>query len=243
MSTARGAARFLSHLCLTWLSVCAVAQAEVCDAKFFHNGGVIEIGSTGMLSVSAKLSFSQVKKTSAGVCQAQVKGFAKYALMSALSGSSDIDHLLSISANKISISNVRPGKPADSATVDMQLLGLFGFGAPITAAGQKFSAQSYSLAVGDPKRGPTTPVTVRMGEKTVGTPQMTQTAVGKISCWPVRYSRTTDATNAQIQGMVLPIPSIPSQVTDWFCPATSLVMKQEIEHSGQRSVIEVKVLK
>jgi hypothetical protein len=32
-------------------------------------------------------------------------------------------------------------------------------------------------------------------------------------------------------------------VTDWFCPATNLVMKQEIEHSGQKSVVEVKVLR
>jgi hypothetical protein len=46
-----------------------------------------------------------------------------------------------------------------------------------------------------------------------------------------------------VQGMVLQIPSIQSQVTDWFCPSTNLVMKQEIEHSGQKSVIEVKVLR
>jgi hypothetical protein len=59
----------------------------------------------------------------------------------------------------------------------------------------------------------------------------------------VRYARSTDTTNAQVQGMVLQIPSIQSQVTDWFCPSTNLVMKQEIEHSGQKSVIEVKVLR
>jgi hypothetical protein len=204
---------------------------------------VIEIGGSGMLNVSAKLTFSQVKKTSASVCQAQVKGFAKYALMSFLSGTNDIDHVLTISGNKTSIANAQPGKSADTATFDVQLLGLFGFGAPIQAAGQKFAAQSYTLAVGDPKRGPTTPVGVRMGEKTVGTQQSIQTAVGKLQCWPVRYARSTDATTAQVQGMALPIPSIQSQVTDWFCPATNLVMKQEIEHSGQKSVIEVKVLR
>ena len=96
---------------------------------------------------------------------------------------------------------------------------------------------------GDPKRGPTTPIGIQMGEKIVGTQQTIQTAAGKLSCWPVRYSRHTEATTAFVQGMQLPIPSIPSQVTDWFCPATNLVMKQEIEHSGQRSVIEVKVLR
>ena len=222
---------------------CASAQAQICEARFFHNGGLIEIGSSGMLNVSAKLTFSQVKKTSGTVCQAQVKGFASYALVSFLSGSSEIDHVLSVSGSKTSVANARPGKAADTATFDVQLLGLFGFGAPIQSAGQKFAAQSYSLAVGDPKRGSTTPVGVRMGEKTVGAQQLIQTAVGKLKCWPVRYARSTDATTAQVQGMVLPIPSIQSQVTDWFCPSTNLVMRQEIEHSGQKSVIEVKVLR
>ena len=219
------------------------AQAQICDARFFHNGGVIEIGSSGMLNVSAKLTFSQVKKISSTACQAQVKGFAKYSLMSFLSGANDIDHVLRVSGNKTSVVDARPGKSADSATFDVQLLGLFGFGAPIQAAGQKFAPQSYTLAMGDPKRGPTTPVGVRMGEKTVGTQQSLQTAVGKLQCWPVRYARSTDATTAQVQGMMLPIPSIQSQVTDWFCPSTNLVMKPEIEHSGQKSVIEVKVLR
>jgi hypothetical protein len=225
------------------LGLCTSAQAQICEARFFHNGGVIEIGGSGMLNVSAKLTFSQVKKTSGTVCQAQVNGFAKYALLSFLSGANDIDHVLSVNGNKTSIANARPGKAADTATFDVQLLGLFGFGEPIRAAGQKFAAQSYTLAVGDPKRGSTTPVGVRMGEKTVGAQQTIQTAVGKLQCWPVRYARSTDATTAQVQGLVLPIPSIPSQVTDWFCPSTNLVMKQEIEHSGQKSVVEVKVLR
>ena len=234
--------------CKVWmlsvlLVACTSAQAHICEARFFHNGGVIEIGSSGMLNVSAKLTFSQVKKTSATVCQAQVNGFAKYALMSFLSGSNDIDHTLSVSGNQTRVVNARPGKAADTATFDVQLVVLFGFGTPIQAAGQKFPAQSYTLAVGDPKRGPTTPVSVRMGEKIVGTQQTIQTAVGRLQCWPVRYARSTDATTAQVQGMVLPIPSIQSQVTDWFCPSTNLVMKQEIEHSGQKSVIEVKVLR
>jgi hypothetical protein len=236
-----GSCKVLTLLAL--LGVCTSAQAQICDARFFHNGGVIEIGSSGMLNVSAKLTFSQVKKTSDAACQAQVKGFANYALMSFLSGSSDINHVLNVSANQTSVASARPGKAADTATFDAQLLGLFGFGAPIRAAGQKFAAQSYTLAVGDPKRGPTTPVGVRMGEKTVGAQQTIQTAVGKLQCWPVRYARSTDATTAQVQGMVLPIPSIPSRVTDWFCPSTNLVMKQEIEHSGQKSVVEVKVLR
>lgn len=227
----------------TGFGLCATVHAEICDAKFFHNGGVIEIGSSGMLTVSAKLTFSQVKKTSTTVCQAQVKGFAKYAFVSFLSGSNDIDHSIVVNGRNTSVSNARPGKTADTATFDAQLLGLFGFGAPIQAAGQKFPAQSYSLMAGDPKRGPTTPIGIQMGEKTVGTQQTIQTAAGKLSCWPVRYSRHTEATTAFVQGMQLPIPSIPSQVTDWFCPATNLVMKQEIEHSGQRSVIEVKVLR
>ena len=123
------------------------------------------------------------------------------------------------------------------------MLGLFGYGEPIRAAGQLFPAQSFRLAIGDPRRGPTTPLTVRVGEKTVGAQQRIETAVGQQSCWPVRYSRGTDPTLVNVRGAMIPLPNIQSLVTDWFCPSLNLVMKQEIMQSGQRSVIEVKALR
>jgi hypothetical protein len=48
---------------------------------------------------------------------------------------------------------------------------------------------------------------------------------------------------ANVRGVVISIPAVQSYVTDWYCPAVSLVMKQEIEQAGQRAVIEVKTVR
>jgi hypothetical protein len=221
------------------LTGAGAVHAEMCSAKFFHDGGMIEIGGTGIFSIQAKMAFSQVKKTNADVCQAKVRGFANYSLMGMFSGSNDLDHLMLINGNKSSLTKAAAGNRADAASFDLRLLNVFGYGAPIQSAGQRFPAQAFKLDLGDPNQA-TTPLMVRTGEKTVGTRQSIQTSLGQQSCWPVRYARTTDATVANLRGMTIPVPSIQSKITDWFCPQANLVMKQEIEHAGQRGVIEVK---
>ncbi len=228
---------------LALLGFTHVAAAEVCKAKFFHDGGEIEIVGSGLIQVSAKLNFSQVKKSSAQQCQALVKGYANYALLGMLSGETEVDHVMRIDGVKTSLSKSGVAKKAGDADVDVQMLSLFGYGEPIRAAGQRFAPQSFRLAIGDPRRGPTTPLTVRMGEKTVGAQQRMDTAIGQQSCWPVRYTRGTDPTIINLRGAMIPLPNIQSQVTDWFCPSINLVMKQEIIQSGQRSVIEVKSIR
>jgi hypothetical protein len=224
-----------------WMSA-GVARADMCGAKFFHDGGVIEIAGSGIFTVNARMAFSQVKKTSADVCQAKVRGFANYALMGMFTGANDLDHLMLINGTKSSLTKSAPGKSADAATFDLRLLNIFGYGAPIQSAGQRFPAQSFRLDLGDPNQA-TTPLTVRTGEKTVGARQSIQTALGQQSCWPVRYARNTDPTVANLRGITIPVPSIQSQITDWFCPQVNLVMKQEVEHAGQRGVIEVRTVK
>lgn len=228
---------------LVLLGMTNMAVADVCQAKFFHQGGEIEIVGSGLIQVSAKLNFSQVEKSSAKQCQALIKGQVNYALLGMLSGETEVDHVMRVEGVKTSLT--KPGevkKPGDP-DIDVQMLSLFGYGAPISAAGQRFAPQSFRLAIGDPRRGPTTPLTVRMGEKTVGEQQRIETALGQQSCWPVRYSRGTDPTLIQLRGAMIPLPPIQSQVTDWFCPSLNLVMKQEIMQSGQRSVIEVKSIR
>ena len=219
-----------------------VARADMCSAKFFHDGGIIEIAGSGIFSINAKMAFSQVKKANAEVCQAKVRGFANYSLMGMFTGANDLDHLMLINGSKSSLTKIAPGKSPDAATFDLRMLNIFGYGAPIQSAGQRFPAQSFRLDLGDPSQA-TTPLTVRTGEKTVGARQSIQTALGQQSCWPVRYSRNTDATVANLRGITIPVPPIQSQITDWFCPQANLVMKQEVEHAGQRGVIEVKSVK
>lgn len=228
-----------SLLTMSMVTAVGIAHADMCSAKFFHDGGMIEIGGTGIFSINAKMAFSQVKKTNADVCQAKVRGFANYSLMGMFSGSNDLDHLMMIHGNKSSLTKSSTAHRADAASFDLRLLNIFGYGAPIQSAGQRFPAQAFKLDLGDPNQA-TTPLMIRTGEKTVGVRQSIQTALGQQSCWPVRYARTTDATVANLRGMTIPVPPIQSNITDWFCPQANLVMKQEIEHAGQRGVIEVK---
>ncbi len=70
---------------------------------------------------------------------------------------------------------------------------------------------------------------MRIGEKRVGARKTIDTALGSQSCWPITYTRNSDATTVAIKGLVLPIPAINTTVTDWYCPKINLVALQEID--------------
>jgi hypothetical protein len=221
----------------------ASVQASICDAKFFHNSGLIEITGKGIVQVSARMTFSQVKKTGKQSCQALVKGNASYALFGLLTGAADLDHVLTANALQAKLVKNGPGHTAEAEAFDMQMVSIFGYGTEIKMAGQRLPPQNFRLAIGDPRKGPTTALTVRVGEKIVGTRQSIDTALGPQLCWPVRYPRGTEQTMANVRGVIIAIPAVQSYVTDWYCPAVSLVMKQEVEQAGQRAVIEVKTVR
>lgn len=238
-ASARGV-RLRVLLALALLGSAGLAQADVCSARFFHDGGSIEIAGTGILTVSAQLSFSKVRKSTADVCQAQVNGQATYGLMGLFGGTTDVNHLMRVNGANTTFVESGSASSRAPATIDLKMLSLFGYGAAINAPGQRLPAQSFRVALGDPGRGPTTPLTVRTGERTVGKRETIDTALGRLSCWPVRYDRNTEPTMASVRNVQLMVPAIQSQVTDWYCPASNLVMRQEINQGGQRSLIEVK---
>ena len=242
--TGPAAMRAAQLLCtLVLAGAASLAHADVCGARFFHDGGSIEIAGTGIVTVSAHLSFSKVRKTSPVVCQAQVNGQVSYGLMGLFSGVTDVDHLMRVNGAKTTFSGSGTAGAQEAPAIDLKMLSLFGYGAAIRSPGQRLPAQSFPVSIGDPARGPVTPMTIRTGEKTVGKRETIDTALGRLSCWPVRYDRSTDPTMANVRNIQLMIPAIQSQVTDWYCPASDLVMRQEIDQGGQRSVIEVKSVK
>ena len=228
---------------IVFLMCGASVRASICDATFFHNGGLIEITGKGIVQVSARMTFSQVKKTGKQSCQAQVKGNASYALFGLLTGAADLDHVLTANALQTKLIKNGPSHTAEAEAFDMQMVSIFGYGTEIKMAGQRLPPQNFRLAIGDPRKGPTTALTVRVGEKVVGTRQSIDTALGPQLCWPLRYPRGTEQTMANMRGVMIAIPAVQSHVTDWYCPAVSLVMKQEIEQAGQRAVIEVKTVR
>ncbi len=48
---------------------------------------------------------------------------------------------------------------------------------------------------------------------------------------------------ATFKGLTIPIPALNTTVTDWYCPAVNLVMKQDIDQQGIRSAVEITKVK
>ncbi|MEI2418123.1 hypothetical protein V8Z80_18245 [Orrella sp. JC864] len=238
----------ISRICLAGAAplllaagVQAAQPSGICQARFMHDGGHLKVSGTGIVQVQAQLSFSGVSKQGADRCSATVRGNAAYSLAGLPGGESDIDHQLRVTDGRSSFQ--RRGGSSSGGDFDLRLLGLFGYGTPIEREGQRLPGESFQLAVGD--RGPKgqvglPPTTFHIGERVVGARERIDTAAaGSQQCWPIRYSRETGATQASFNGLVLPIPAMRSQVTDWFCPDVGMVLKQEIVQAGQRAVIEV----
>lgn len=218
------------------------AGSGICQAPFMHDGGRLRVAGTGIIQVQADLSFAEVSKQGADRCGALVRGNATYSLAGLPGGETDIDHRLQVSDGHSSFERRGSGQ-ASGRSFDLRLLGLFGYGTPITGEGQRLPGESFQLEIGD--QGPQgkvglPPTTFHIGERTVGAKTRIDTvAAGSQECWPIRYTRETGATQASFSGLVLPIPAMKSQVTDWFCPDMGMVLKQDIVQAGQQASIEV----
>lgn len=216
------------------------AYAGLCEAPFMHDGGQAQLVGSGGLRLGADLAFSEVTKRSNDVCEARVRGSATYGLMGLPPGKSTLDYWMAIKDGKATFErqNDQGKREPVNGKFDLRMLGLFAYGTPVTKVGQTFPAQRFQINV-DKKAVQTDPVVVNTGIKTVGERQTIQTAVGDQSCWPIRYTRIIDPTQASFNGLVLPIPGMTSEVTDWFCPDLNMVMKQESSQSGVVSTVEV----
>ncbi len=220
------------------------AIAGLCEAPFMHDGGQAQLTGSGGLQMGADLSFTEVKKTGGDTCEARVRGMATFGLMGLPPGKSDLDYWMTVKDGKASFER-RDGsgkREPVNGKFDLRMLGLFAYGEPITRSGQSFPALKFQINV-DRKAVQTQPIVVKTGEKTVGERQSIQTAVGTQSCWPIRYTRIIDPTQASFNGLVLPVPGMTSSVTDYFCPDVNMVMKQESEQNGVNSVVEVTKIK
>jgi len=155
-------------------------------------------------------------------------------------GKSTLDYVMAVRSGNVTFERVDASGKREpvQGKFDLRMLGLFSYGEPISRVGQTFPAQRFQINV-DRKAVQAEPVVVNTGTKTVGERASIDTASGRQSCWPIRYTRVIDPTKASFNGMVLPIPGITSEVTDWFCPKVNMVMKQESLQNGVTSVVEV----
>lgn len=227
------------------LGLHAVSAAEgLCDAPFMHDQGRVRLDGTGALRLGADLSFTEVKKKSGGECQARVSGTATFGLGGLPPGKSTLDYWMTLRDGQASFQRQteQGGREPVDGKFDLRMLGLFSYGEPISKAGQTFPARKFQINV-DHKGVDAKPVVVHTGTKTVGEKAAIDTASGRQSCWPIKYSRVIEATQASFSGLVLPIPEIRATVTDWFCPELNMVMRQESQQQGVSSTVEVTELK
>ncbi|WP_414650877.1 hypothetical protein [Eoetvoesiella sp.] len=218
----------------------APATAGICSAPFMHDGGQAQLSGSGALAMAANLAFSNVSKQGADNCEARVVGDTSIGLMGMPPSTSKLDYWLTVRNGKASFERREAdgSRSPVNGKFDLRMLGLFAYGTPVSRQGQTFPALKFQINV-DRKAVQADPIVVRTGEKTVGARKTIQTASGSQACWPISYTRVIEATRASFNGLVLPIPAMTSAVTDWFCPALNMVMKQESVQNGVSSTVEV----
>lgn len=216
-----------------------VHAAGMCQTPFMHDGGHVQLSGTGGMQLGADLAFSDVQKHDGDHCTARVQGKATYGLAGLPPGQSSLDYWMTVNNGNVTFERSENGRRVPvSGKFDLRMLGLFAYGEPITRQGQTFPELRFQINL-DKKSVEAAPIVIHTGTRTVGAKQTLQTAVGEQSCWPVVYSRRSEATQASFSGIVLPIPEMTSTVTDWFCPDVNMVMKQESVQAGVTSVVEV----
>lgn len=209
-----------------------------------HEGGYTQLRGSGALRLGADLNFTQVSKQSDQQCEARVTGQATYGLAGLPEGSSSLDYYMTVTGGEAHFERLEAdgSRRPVQGKFDLRMLGLFTYGEPITGAGQTFPELHFQINV-DRKAVDSQPIGVHTGIKRVGDVQPIATAAGQQHCWPVRYTRTIDSSQASFSGIVLPIPGMTSEVTDWFCPDLNMVMKQESQQGSLTSVVEVTELR
>lgn len=228
------------------LGAADAARAGVCDAKFMHDGGAVQLTGSGNIALGADLAFTEVMKSNGGNCRARVRGVARFSYAGLPPGKTRLDYLMTVKDGQAVFvkyaSAGQASQPADGQ-FDLRMLGLFAYDGKLNV-GQKLPGASFRLKIG--KQAPVggqPGATVRIGEKTVGRATAIHTALGRQSCHPVTYTRNSDPAMAAFQGLILPIPGMNTTVTDWYCPAVNLVMKQDIDQGGVKSAVEMTQIK
>ncbi|CAB3828661.1 hypothetical protein LMG26842_01703 [Achromobacter dolens] len=228
------------------LGAVGVAQAGVCDAKFMHEGGAVQLTGSGNIALGADLAFTEVTKSNGDNCRARVQGVARFSYAGLPPGKSKLDYLMTVKGGQatfLKYASAGEAPQPSEGQFDLRMLGLFAYDGKLNP-GQKLPGSSFRLKIGkEAPVGGQPSTTVRIGEKTVGRSTSIGTALGQQACHPVTYTRNSDPTMATFQGLTIPIPGMNTTVTDWYCPAVNLVMKQDIDQGGVKSAVEITQIK
>lgn len=250
---------FISFRCIAVLPLLALAAAPsahagICEAPWMHDGGEVHFAMAGAAGMQASLRLDGVKHQTAGRCEAIVSTDTSATAIGAPNRTR--------SSYRIVVKDDRAGVALDgkarlagsagaaSATGTLGVKGLesLAYAGVVTHDGQRLPGENYALDLQMQTGAPGMPQSVAMNipsakvtstEKVVGKQTPLDTRLGRLSCWPVRYERTTRMGTITMGGRTVAPPAIAAQVTDWYCPDYALVMKQETVQNGRTAVVEV----
>lgn len=132
---------FVSIGVLAWAGA---AQAGVCDAKFMHDGGQVQLTGSGNIGLGADLGFTEVSKTNGDNCRARVQGMATFSYAGLPPGKSRLDYLMTVKNGQATfVKYAEAGEqPRSEGQFDLRMLGLFAYD-KISGEGQRLPGASY----------------------------------------------------------------------------------------------------
>lgn len=234
------------------------AHAGICEAPWMHDGGEVHFAMAGAAGMQASFRMDGVKHQTAGRCEANVTTDAS-ATTIGVPNQTRSSYRIVVKDDRAGVALDGKAKLAGSAgaasatgTLGVKGLESLAYAGVVTHDGQRLPGESYALdmnmqmgARGMPQgmamNMPAAKVTST--EKVVGKLTQLDTRLGRLSCWPVRYERTTHMGTITVGGRTMAPPAVAAQVTDWYCPDYALVMKQETVQNGRTAVVEVVSIK
>ncbi len=257
-STTRLRRKALLGLCLGTLA--SAAWAGACDAPWMHEGGGFTLSAqpgarATRTTRTTRFMLTQFKKDNGDRCSGKLTartsmtvGGRNFDSESAVDLSIDHGKVQARGTTGSKLPGDKHGKGVDSlaGSTSVEGSGLMNYIGQVSAPGQRLPAMKMThkinaqmAAMGANMGQVRIPqMTTQTSERSVGASETLQTAGGRLSCWPISYERSTDTGNVQMPGMTRR-GNTTTRIVDHFCPATGLVMRQDIEQGGERSSLVV----
>jgi len=233
----------------------AVSAAAPCDAPWMHQGGGFSVTATPSGHV-IDFSVTDFAKTDGGNC----KGAIQTDFSLTIGGQKTQSQ--SVMAIEIADGKVRPpsesasgqlqaksGAGAMSAALQSQASGLLSYAGEVTGEGQRLPGTRTEVSMdgllsklGVAAGQISVPKMVLVtSEKVVGKTEQLDTPLGRYQCWPISYERHQEGAPAMVMGMSANL-NASAQVVDHFCPASGLVMREDLTANNKSTMLAVTAL-
>ncbi|NML33350.1 TapB family protein [Paraburkholderia antibiotica] len=223
------------------------ARAEVaCDAPWMHQGGGFTTTSLPSQRTTV-FTVVQFSKRDGNNCNGQIRAVMNVS-MGGQPVRSESNLRFEIADGKVRAQteavagsmNSQAGAGTFGASMSSQTVGVLSYVGEITSDGQRIpgSSSEGSMSGKLANMGPAIGTLAAQkfvtttSDKQVGKQEQLQTPAGKFACWPVTYERSMRADNVKMMSRTIDL-NTQMHVVDHFCPATGLVMRQDMTTNGK----------